>query len=240
MGKNCRRIRLVRRDRLMINDLKRVSLIMGHYGSGKTNVAVNLAIEIKKNTEKAVTIYDLDIVNPYFRTLNAKNALEDNGVETIASQYANSNVDLPALNAKDYMIIDENSGYAVVDVGGDDRGALALGRFYEKIIAENDYDAFFVINKFRPETNSLDGVLEIKEQIETAAKLKFSAIINNSNLGVLTDESLVLSSLDFAREVSNASGLPIKYNAVVRPLVDKLVGKVENILPIDIIDYKNY
>ena len=112
---------------------KRVTIFMGHYGSGKTFISVNYAIALAK-MNKAVSIYDLDIVNPYFRTIDAKNMLDKNNVELVVSPYAETNVDLPALNAKAYKMLDDLSRYAVADIGGDDRGALAMGRFYEKII----------------------------------------------------------------------------------------------------------
>ena len=117
---------------------KRITVFMGHYGSGKTFVAVNYAIALAKQN-KAVSIYDLDIVNPYFRTVDAQKTLADVGVELVVSPFAETNVDLPAMNARSYQMIDDVSRFAVADIGGDDRGALALGRFREGIIKENNY-----------------------------------------------------------------------------------------------------
>jgi len=106
---------------------KRITLFAGHYGSGKTNVAINYALLLKKSFER-VKIADLDIVNPYFRTKDSERVLEENAVELISSDYAGTNVDFPALPAKAYSIIDDVGVHAVIDVGGDDRGALVLGR----------------------------------------------------------------------------------------------------------------
>ena len=116
---------------------KRITLFSGHYGSGKTNVAVNYSVYVK-NLGKKVSIYDLDIVNPYFRTIDAKNTLDKYGVEVIVSKYAETNVDIPALNSASYKMLDDKTRYAIVDVGGDDRGALALGRFADGIKNENN------------------------------------------------------------------------------------------------------
>lgn len=212
---------------------------MGHYGSGKTNVAVNYAVYLKKQVEK-VAIYDLDIVNPYFRTVDANKFLQDNGVELIVSPFAETNVDLPAMNPASYKMIADKSTFAVVDVGGDDRGALALGRFSDKIKEENDYEALLVINKFRPETRNLEGVIEIKEEIENAGKIKFTGIVNNSNLGEETTADLVIESDKFANEISKALSLPIVFTAVNEPLVKEVEKKIKNLLPITLIKYGNW
>ena len=126
---------------------KRISVFVGHYGSGKTNVALNYALSVREH-EKHVAVADLDIVNPYFRTQDSAKMLEDKGIRLISSEFAGSNVDLPALPADVYTISHNHDIYAVMDVGGDDRGALALGRYVPAIVEENNYNVFFVINKF--------------------------------------------------------------------------------------------
>ena len=138
-------------------DNKRITVFMGHYGSGKTFVSVNYAISLaKKNLP--VSIYDLDIVNPYFRTVDAKEKLKKENVELVVSPFAQTNVDIPAMNSKAYKMVDDLTRFAVADIGGDDRGALALGRFSDKIKKENNYEALLVVNKCRPETNSKELV----------------------------------------------------------------------------------
>ncbi len=214
------------------NTVKRVTLFLGHYGSGKTNIAVNYALELKKQGFETA-IADLDIVNPYFRTKDSKAVLEQNGIRLIASLYAGSNVDVPALPGEIYSITDEKNIHSIVDIGGDDRGALALGRFAEKILTENDYEMLFVINKYRPGTSNADDTIEVMHEIETSAGLKFTGIINNSNIGDETTEDDVIKTFDFAKEVSEKSGLPIKFTAVKEELYPKLCDK-ENIFPIKI------
>ena len=213
---------------------------MGHYGSGKTFVAVNYALAIAKQN-KPVSIYDLDIVNPYFRTVDALKVLEENGVELVVSPFAETNVDIPAMNAKSYKMIDDKSRFAVADIGGDDRGALALGRFTDKIREEDNYDALFVLNCFRPETRTIEGALEIKAEIERTGKLPFTAIVNNANLGPETTVEDVLKGLKFAEEFSHVTKLPIKFTAVRRDLVaDERIKTIKNVLPIDPIKYGDW
>lgn len=218
---------------------KRVTVFMGHYGSGKTFVAVNYALALAK-MKKPVSIYDLDIVNPYFRTVDAQKQLDGAGVELVVSPFAETNVDLPAMNAQSYKMIDDKSRYAVADIGGDDRGALALGRFAEKIKLENDYDALLVINKFRPETRDIEGVLSIKDEIERAGKLPFTGLVNNANLGAETDENTIIEGFEFVKEVSKVTGLPVKFSAVRQDLICGKVNEIKQILPIEPIKYGNW
>ncbi len=211
--------------------IKRITIFSGHYGSGKTNVAVNYALWLKEHRDR-VSIADLDIVNPYFRTKDSMRILEENGVELISSEYANSNVDVPALPAETYGVLQNKDISAVIDVGGDDRGALALGRYSDYILEEGDYELLFVINKFRPLTRNADMTLEIMNEIEKACHMRFTAIVNDSNLGDDTSAEDVLASAVYANEVSEKSGLPIKMTTVKSELYDELKDKIENLMPI--------
>ena len=221
----------------MIKDAKRITLFAGHYGSGKTNIAVNYALALSKDG-KRVEIADLDIVNPYYRTKDSEEELGAAGIKVISSEYANSNVDFPAMPGEAYSIIDDKEKYAVCDVGGDDRGAYALGRFKEGIMAE-DYEMFLVINKFRPLTRDAQSLVEIKEEIEAAAGIPFTAIVNNSNLGRETTASHVLDSMEYAEEVSRLTGLPIKLTTVFEPIYDELKEKTENLMPL-VLQQRNF
>lgn len=219
---------------------KRVTVFMGHYGSGKTFVSVNYAMALA-SMNKPVSIYDLDIVNPYFRTIDAKSKLAEAGVELVVSKFAQTNVDIPAMNAKTYQMLDDKSRFAVADIGGDDRGALALGRFAERLKTDGDYDALFVVNKFRPETRDIQGALEIKAEIERTGKLPFTGIVNNANLGLETTEETILSGLEFALELSKTTNLPVKFTSVRKDLItESLKSKIENILPVEPIKYGDW
>ncbi len=214
-------------------NFKRITLLCGHYGSGKTNVAINIAFQLRK-CYNDVCIADLDIVNPYFRTKDSRDEFEKAGIKLIASDYAGTNVDIPALPQEMYSITDNKNIKAVIDVGGDDRGALALGRIAPSILAENDYECLLVINKFRPLTPDAVSTVEIMREIEYAGGIKFTGIINNSNLGNETTCEDVLGSLEYANEVSRLAGIPLVFTSVAKKLYTELDGKIENLLPLSL------
>ncbi|MBQ6544672.1 MAG: hypothetical protein IJL72_02930 [Lachnospiraceae bacterium] len=209
---------------------KRLTLLAGHYGSGKTNLAVNMALDLRKTRER-VALADLDIVNPYFRSKDSGRELMEAGVRLIVSEYANTNLDIPALPQEMYALIDDPGLSAVIDVGGDDRGALALGRLSPAIAAENDYDMFLVVNRFRPLTRSADDVLQVMREIEEAGHLAFTGVIDNSNLGAETSPEDVLGSAGFAEAVAEKTGLPLVLTSVDEALYPALSGKIENLFP---------
>ena len=202
---------------------KRLTLFAGHYGSGKTNIAVNYAVLLAKEGKK-VCIADLDIVNPYFRTKDSEKELEENGITLICSQYANSNVDLPAIPAESYRLVQDKSCYGVIDIGGDDRGAYALGRFADAIKAEGDYRMAFVLNRYRPLTSTVSDAIEIMREIEAACGIKFNCIVNNSNIGSETTAQTVLESIGFVEELSAKTGLPIWIHTAEKSVAEKLSG----------------
>lgn len=210
---------------------KRITLFAGHYGSGKTNIAVNYALHLKASGEQVI-IADLDIVNPYFRTRDSLEDLENAGIKLISSEFASSNVDLPALPQEVYSLLDKREEKAIMDIGGDDRGAYALGRYSDAIIEENDYEMLFVFNKYRPLTPDAQSAYEIMLEIEAAGKIKFTGIVNNSNLGESTQPQDIIDSLNSVDELSQLTGLPVKMTTVRADLVNNLNGKVQNLFPL--------
>ena len=217
---------------------KRITLLCGHYGSGKTNVAVNMAYDQKAKYDR-VAIADLDIVNPYFRTKDSAKEFDALGIELIASEYAGSNVDIPALPQQIYSICDQKDKQVIIDVGGDDRGAYALGRISPAILEENNYEMLFVINCFRPLTRDAESTIEVMREIEYAAKIKFTAIVNNSNLGEETTKDDVLNSISYAEEISQKTGLPIKCTSVYNKLYDDLKNEIPNLFSLKLQDKIN-
>ena len=211
--------------------MKRITVFSGHYGSGKTNVAISVALDAAK-AGKSMTVADLDIVNPYFRTKDSAKELEAAGIELICSDYANTNVDIPALPQSMYAITDDRSRSVIVDLGGDDRGALALGRLAPAMKEENDFDLVAVVHMFRPLTTTAQDTLEVIKEIETASGLRFTGIVNNSNLGEETTAQTVLSSVPYAEEISRVSGLPVVMTTVKKELYPELLGKIKNLEPI--------
>lgn len=212
---------------------KRLTLFAGHYGSGKTNIAVNYALLLAKEGKK-VCIADLDIVNPYFRTKDSAEELEKAGVELVSPQFANSNVDLPALPAEAYKLVTDTKTYGIMDIGGDDRGAYALGRYVPSILKENDYRMVFVANCYRPLTATPSEALEVMREIEAACKLSFTDIVNNSNLGEETTQDTVLASINYINELSEISGLPVFAHTAERRVAQELKGKIEPVIALDL------
>ncbi|MBQ2900142.1 MAG: hypothetical protein IJE28_10395 [Oscillospiraceae bacterium] len=181
-----------------------------------------------------VTVADLDIVNPYFRTLDSEEVFREHGIKLICSQFANSNVDAPAMPKEVYNLIDSRSEYGVLDIGGDDRGALALGRYVPSIIEENDYEMLLVINKARPLTRNVPDTLEVVGEMVAACGLSFTGIVNNTNLGPETTAEDVLASVAYASEVSEALGIPVKMTCCDEKLYEKLKDRIENLFPLSL------
>lgn len=206
---------------------KKIIIVSGHFGSGKTCVSVALALALKK-AGKNVTVADLDIVNPYFRAADAEALLKENGIRCINPEFANTNVDIPSLSADIQSIFatadsDRNS-VAILDVGGDS-GAAALGRFRHEI-ERIGYDMLFVSSKYRPLTESAEMAVENIREIEIYSRLCVSHIVNNSNIGEETTLEYVENSFEYAEEICRLSGLPEAFTSVVkRDFCDELVKK---------------
>ena len=223
--------------------MKRITLFAGHYGSGKTNIALNYARMLKRSGEK-VAIADLDIVNPYFRTKDSAADLQAEGIDLVVSDFANSNVDFPALPKEIYALTapikqSNNSNNqtitrVVIDVGGDDRGALALGRYVPDIKAEGDYEMLAVVNASRPLTETAADTVEVLREIEAACQLPFTGIVNNTNLGPQTTAETVLNSRAYADEIAALMKVPVRFTCAPAAIAAELKGKIENLLPLTI------
>ncbi len=214
-------------------DHKRLTLFAGHYGSGKTNIAVNYALLLAKEGKK-VCIADLDIVNPYFRTADSAPELAAAGIDLVRPQYANSNVDLPALPAESYRLVQDKSTYGIMDIGGDDRGAYALGRFVPAILEEQNYRMAFVVNTCRPLTQTPEDAMEIMEEIQAACGLPFTCIVNNTNLGAETTPEVVTGALDYMENLCKRSGLPLWMHTAEQTVAEKLDRLAAPVMPMQL------
>ena len=212
---------------------KRLTLFAGHYGSGKTNIAVNYAIHLK-DEGYPVVIADLDIVNPYFRTKDSEKELKEKGIELLCSPYAGSNLDIPSLPQEMYRAVQDKNTYAVMDIGGDDAGAVALGRFAPFIKEEDNFEMIFVVNFFRPLTRTADEALEIMREVEAASHLEFTAIVNNSNLGEDTTAEDILSTESELKKLSEISGLPVHFTSAKNEIAIALEEKIDKIFPLSL------
>ena len=214
-------------------EYKRLTILCGHYGTGKTNCAVNMAMDLKRQYPK-VAVADLDIVNPYFRTKDSEGEFEKADIELICSRYANTNLDIPALPENLYRITEDRDMKMILDIGGDDSGAIVLGRLASAILEENDYEMLTVINKYRPLTPDVESTVEVLREIEAASRIPFTGIVNNSNLGEETAPEDVAASLQYAEDVASAMGIPVVMTTVKADLYEELAGKIPNLFPLQL------
>ncbi|MDE7192560.1 MAG: cobalamin biosynthesis protein CobQ [Oscillospiraceae bacterium] len=195
-------------------DFGRAVVITGHYGSGKTNIAVNLALDCAGKGEP-VCVVDLDIVNPYFRTADFGEFFERHNIRMSAPQFANTNLDIPSLCIDMEALLDNYR--VILDVGGDDSGALALGQ-YAALLSSRGCDMLYVVNKYRYLTHTPEEAVELLRDIERASGLKATGIVNCSNLGESTTVEDVESSRDYAEQCARAAGIPVAFTAARRDL----------------------
>ena len=187
--------------------MSQIYIITGHYGSGKTEFSVNFALSLKETHDK-VMLVDLDIVNPYFRSHDAKAMLEQAGITVMAPHYAGTNVDIPVLPPEIMRIFEEKDAQIVLDVGGDDDGAIALGR-YKAYFDKVDYEMYLVVNTRRPLTSTPEEIIEMKENIEIASRLRVTGLVSDTNLADETTEDIIMEGVSVTNEVSAATSLPV-------------------------------
>ena len=188
--------------------LRNLSIVAGHYGAGKTNFAVNLAIWAKTVFPGLpVHAADLDIVNPYFRTADAVPLLLEHGIDPLIPAFANTNVDIPSLPPRMRGLIGSKNDVTIVDVGGDD-GSVALG-MYRQAILEAGYSLFYVVNRFRPLIADPEDTVGCMIEIERACGLRCTALVNNSNLGAETTEKDIVDCVEYGRECARRCGIPL-------------------------------
>lgn len=210
-----------------------ISVFMGYYGSGKTEVALNYALFLKKSRER-VAIADFDFVNPFFRTADAVETLKKNGIEPIVLNFANTNVEMVTLNPAIYGYLSDENTYIVIDVGGDDAGATALGGLYPHLRGKK-MDVFYVASAYRPFNETAGEVLKNIREIESASRLRVTGVINNSNLALETTEEGILATKDYAKEIEALSKIPVVATTVREDLVtERLKNEFQNIFPVRI------
>ncbi len=216
-----------------IDNSKRITIFAGHYGSGKTNIAINFAKALRCSG-KPVMLADLDIVNPYFRSKDSEVELSEMGIDLICSEFASSNVDIPALPHTINRIVRDKNTNAVLDIGGDDAGSVVLGRLAPMIKEENNYEMIFVVNFFRPITKTADDALEIMREIEAVSSLRFTAIVNNSNLGDITTEADIKTTEKELKKLCKLSSLPLLFTSVKSNIYNVVKDSDETYFPLDL------
>ncbi|MDR2825473.1 MAG: hypothetical protein LBV76_01595 [Deltaproteobacteria bacterium] len=195
-------------------------ILVGNYGSGKTEISLNLALEAAAKGYKTALV-DLDIVNPYFRSSAKRSLLEEAGVRVIASAFANGPVDLPLVPAEVARAFTGEDDVVVIDVGGDPVGATALGRYaadFAKISSQVQTN--FVLNANRPQTMTLPDIRAMFMMIEDRSRLKMKWLINNTNLAEESSGSILLAGQKLAEEAGSALNVPVRYITGYEPVLN--------------------
>ena len=202
----------------MVADDRRIRIITGHYGSGKTEFAVNYVKKLRESVDGRVAIADLDIVNVYFRSREKKEELEEKGIQVIASNLDTAVADVPAVSGAMTMPVINKEYQYVVDLGGNDVGTLVLGRI-KPLLDHAEADFFMVVNAYSPNTSTPEGIIEQMENLEYAAGLKVTGFINNTNLVRETTAECLLHGDEVLKEVTKRTGVPVKYVSYVKDVM---------------------
>jgi len=207
----------------LFEELKRINIFAGDFGSGKTEIALNCAAKINE-TGKKVALVDLDLINPYFRTRLVKKNFEDKGIKVISPQGKLANADIPALSPAIYGVLEGQNYHGVFDVGGGDIGSVVLGRFTD-YLPEGSFNFFLVVNTCRPFTRDAGGIIKVLREIENTCRLKFTAIVSNTNLGPATDAATVLEGYRITSQAARILNLPVAFICAL----EKLAGSLKDI-----------
>lgn len=212
--------------------MARIQIVTGHYGSGKTEYAVNLALALA-TASKNVALADLDIVNPYFRSFEQATRLTESGVRVIVTSCGGV-ADIPAINPEVLSIFQNEDVTGVLDIGGDPIGARVLARFAPQL-QRTDFDLLFVLNANRPETGDVQRAESYLRAIESQCLQKVTGIVNNTHLCGETTLEEILKGARLAGELSQKTGLPIIHHAVARPFASQAAEHLaDRVFPMDL------
>ena len=202
--------------------MKRINFFVGNYGSGKTEIAINAALMLKR-TINDVALADIDIINPYFRSSEHKAFLEERGIKVLMPQFATTGADLPTLPPDIYSVF-VGHAHAILDCGGDPAGATALGALKEHIDkVKGEMEVYFVLNACRPRQSTLKQTIEMIKVIEHVSRIKVTGIINNTNIANETTANELAMGQEIALQASQALDIPVSYISGKRDVLDAYV-----------------
>ena len=210
----------------------RLTIVTGHYGTGKTEFSVNLALALAAQGEN-VTLADLDIVNPYFRSRERKPLLQENGVKLISSSQACSDADVPSLPPQIFSLFENREIKGVLDIGGDPVGARVLARFRPQILRE-DHQLVYVLNANRPEVREAESAIEYLRSIESVTGLQCTGIVNNTHLCGETTPEEIRKGAALAAQVSEETGIPVICHVAHEKFAQELQDLPQSVFPITI------
>lgn len=200
--------------------MKKYIVVIGNFGSGKTELSLNLAFEAARAGSK-VTLVDLDIINPYFRSTERKAELEEAGIKLFSPTYAMLGVEIPSLPAEIYSVFSNDSDVVIFDVGGDAAGAIALGQYKRFFKDIEQIEVLYVINARRPFSCELELNLDMINKVTEAGRISISALVNNTNLSQETALVELIDGYGMVKRVSEETGLPVKYTIGCEPVISQ-------------------
>lgn len=198
----------------------RLTIVTGHYGTGKTEFSVNLALALAGEGARTA-LADLDIVNPYFRSREQRELLEAAGVRVVATSRALADADVPALPAELHAVLEDRTVRGVLDIGGDPSGARVLARYRPRILRE-DYQLLYVVNAARPEVRTAERSAEYLRAIEAVTGLRCTGLVNNTHLCGETGPEDIREGALLTEEVSRMTGVPIVCHAAEARFQERL------------------
>jgi hypothetical protein len=199
--------------------ISRLIIFTGHFGSGKTEISINLALQLRKSFER-VAISDLDVINPYFRSRDVADLFTKEDIKLIAPSERLSNADLPIVSSDIYRYISDESYKLIIDAGGDKDGAISLGQFYNYWKGLKP-EVVFVLNANRPNVSTVEGAIKSIESIEQASRLKVTSLINNTNLGSETTSEDIIAGYKVSKGISEKLNIPIITTTINKDLVNE-------------------
>lgn len=220
----------------MLTGQEHITLFIGNFGSGKTEAAVNFAITLRqRRLKEAVTLVDLDLVNPYFRSREPRDYLEKHDVRLVIPDKQYMHADLPILVPEVRSLLVGSTSYVILDVGGDDVGARVLGALHDALPA-GGYRALMVLNASRPFTNNVEGIIKIKDEIEASGKISITGFVSNTHLMEDTTMDTILSGYRLAKDTESKTGLPLEFVCVP----ERFVKEVKEAVPEDVLAIFRY
>lgn len=230
--------------------MRKYYVLLGGFGSGKSEMALNLALE--KAAEGSCMLVDLDVINPYFRVSEREDMLDKAGVELISPPYSMKKIEIMSLSPRVYAAFTPGDGTVIFDVGGDHVGAAALGQYKPNFsrIPPEDLEILFIVNPMRPVAADLQSAWSLLEKVEGVSRLRFTGIVNNGNMAEESDLSHLLAGYDLVKELSDKTGVPVwgtcgqerilkEYEAYAKKhgLEEKYIGRL---YPIEILMHRSW